>query len=300
MLALANTDDRVRRQGRSRPASCSPRCSGTKCWPLGKAQGQGRIEDSRHSIRRWTRCSTCRARSSPSPGASPATSRTSGPCSRASRHAPASAPTPARTAALPRRLRLPAAARRIRRNRQELADWWTRFQEADGEERARMLMPEQAGDKKRRRRRKKKIPAADDRRMNTAYVALGANLGDPTATVLAAFAALANLPESRVARCSSLYRTAPVGLKEPAGFHQRRRRGAGNRAGRRKPCSMQLLDLEARFGRVRRRPQRPAHARPRPAALRRHRARTAAPDPAAPAPAPARLRPQPLAEIAPT
>jgi poly(A) polymerase len=38
---------------------------------------------------------------------------------------------------------------------QELADWWTRFQDADGEERARMLLPEQAGDKKRRRRRKK-------------------------------------------------------------------------------------------------------------------------------------------------
>jgi poly(A) polymerase len=43
---------------------------------------------------------------------------------------------------------------------QELADWWTRFQNADGEERAQMLLPEQAGDKKRRRRRKK--PAATD------------------------------------------------------------------------------------------------------------------------------------------
>ena len=30
--------------------------------------------------------------------------------------------------------------------------------------------------------------------MNTAYVALGANLGDPAGTVRAAFAALANLP----------------------------------------------------------------------------------------------------------
>ncbi len=42
---------------------------------------------------------------------------------------------------------------------QELADWWTRFQNADGEERAAMLMPEQAGERKRRRRRRK--PAAD-------------------------------------------------------------------------------------------------------------------------------------------
>ena len=43
----------------------------------------------------------------------------------------------------------------------EIADWWTRFQEADGEERAEMLLPEQAGDKKKRRRRRKK-PAAHD------------------------------------------------------------------------------------------------------------------------------------------
>jgi poly(A) polymerase len=42
----------------------------------------------------------------------------------------------------------------------ELADWWTRFQEADGEGRALMLLPEQAGDKKKRRRRRKK-PAGE-------------------------------------------------------------------------------------------------------------------------------------------
>jgi poly(A) polymerase len=42
----------------------------------------------------------------------------------------------------------------------EIGEWWTDFQEAEGEERAAMLMPEQAGDKKRRRRRKK--PASGD------------------------------------------------------------------------------------------------------------------------------------------
>jgi len=42
----------------------------------------------------------------------------------------------------------------------ELAEWWTRFQNADGEERAQMLLPEQAGDKKRRRRRKKPASGA--------------------------------------------------------------------------------------------------------------------------------------------
>ena len=42
----------------------------------------------------------------------------------------------------------------------ELGEWWTDFQNADGEQRAEMLMPELAGDKKRRRRRKK--PANSD------------------------------------------------------------------------------------------------------------------------------------------
>jgi len=42
----------------------------------------------------------------------------------------------------------------------ELADWWTHFQNADGGERADLLLPEQAADKKKRRRRKKK-PAGD-------------------------------------------------------------------------------------------------------------------------------------------
>ncbi len=38
----------------------------------------------------------------------------------------------------------------------EIADWWTRFQRADFEQRGEMLLPEAAGDKKKRRRRKKK------------------------------------------------------------------------------------------------------------------------------------------------
>ncbi|MBA4326901.1 MAG: 2-amino-4-hydroxy-6-hydroxymethyldihydropteridine diphosphokinase [Polaromonas sp.] len=44
----------------------------------------------------------------------------------------------------------------------------------------------------------------------TAYVALGANLGDAQATVRQAMDALERLPLSRVAGRSSLYRTAPV------------------------------------------------------------------------------------------
>ena len=86
--------------------------------------------------------------------------------------------------------------------------------------------------------------------MNTAYVALGANLGDPRATVLAAFAALANLPESRVARCSSLYRTAPVGILDQPDFVNA---VAVLETSLTADALLDaLLDTEARFGRIRR------------------------------------------------
>jgi 2-amino-4-hydroxy-6-hydroxymethyldihydropteridine diphosphokinase len=48
-----------------------------------------------------------------------------------------------------------------------------------------------------------------------AYVALGANLGNPDATLRAAFAALAGLPHSRLAAHSSLYDTSPVDADGP-------------------------------------------------------------------------------------
>lgn len=85
--------------------------------------------------------------------------------------------------------------------------------------------------------------------MNTAYVALGANLGDPASTVRAAFGALANLPESRVIRASSLYRTAPVGLAEQPDFINAVAALETSLA----PETLldALFDLEARFGRQR-------------------------------------------------
>jgi 2-amino-4-hydroxy-6-hydroxymethyldihydropteridine diphosphokinase len=86
--------------------------------------------------------------------------------------------------------------------------------------------------------------------MKTAYVALGANIGDPTATVLAAFAALANLTDSRVVHTSSLYRTAPVGLINQPDFINAVAMLETGLA----PEELldALFDLEARFGRVRR------------------------------------------------
>jgi len=85
--------------------------------------------------------------------------------------------------------------------------------------------------------------------MNTAFVALGANLGDPAATVKAAFAALANLPESRIVHCSSLYRTAPVGIIEQPEFVNAVAQLETDLA----PEALldALLDIEQRFGRIR-------------------------------------------------
>lgn len=47
--------------------------------------------------------------------------------------------------------------------------------------------------------------------MSRAFVALGANLADPVHQVQAALDSLAQLPDCRLLRASSLYRTAPVG-----------------------------------------------------------------------------------------
>ena len=50
------------------------------------------------------------------------------------------------------------------------------------------------------------------------FIALGANLGDPMVTVNAAIVALRELPRAQFIVASSLYRTAPVGLKHQPDF----------------------------------------------------------------------------------
>jgi 2-amino-4-hydroxy-6-hydroxymethyldihydropteridine diphosphokinase len=54
--------------------------------------------------------------------------------------------------------------------------------------------------------------------LTLAYVALGANLGDPVVTVKAAIAALDGIAQSKRVATSSLYRTAPVGLRHQPDF----------------------------------------------------------------------------------
>ncbi|MEK6592914.1 MAG: 2-amino-4-hydroxy-6-hydroxymethyldihydropteridine diphosphokinase, partial [Pseudomonadota bacterium] len=52
----------------------------------------------------------------------------------------------------------------------------------------------------------------------TAFVALGSNLGDPQRQIAAGFAELAALPQTRVLRRSSVFRSAPVGYADQPDF----------------------------------------------------------------------------------
>ncbi len=53
---------------------------------------------------------------------------------------------------------------------------------------------------------------------HTAFIALGSNLDDPAAQVNRAVTALDTLPLTRVLKCSSLYRSAPVGYLDQPDF----------------------------------------------------------------------------------
>jgi 2-amino-4-hydroxy-6-hydroxymethyldihydropteridine diphosphokinase len=54
--------------------------------------------------------------------------------------------------------------------------------------------------------------------MALAHVALGANLDEPVAQIRKAIGALSDLRESRLLRVSSLYRTAPIGIRGQPDF----------------------------------------------------------------------------------
>jgi len=88
--------------------------------------------------------------------------------------------------------------------------------------------------------------------MVAAYVALGANLGDPVATVRAAIDALRGIADTRLAAASSLYRTAPVGLHHQPDFINAVAALEVDAAALPAPSLLeQLFAIEADFGRVR-------------------------------------------------
>ena len=150
-------------QGASRPASCSPRCSGTKCWRTGKSSRPVASRRFRRFSRRWTTVLDVQGEKLA------ITRRIAGDIKdiwllqprfeAARRQAPL---RPARTAALPRRLRLPAAARRIRRSRAGTGRLVDRF---PGRRRRRARAHAAAGTGRRQEappaRAKSRLPAQD-------------------------------------------------------------------------------------------------------------------------------------------
>jgi 2-amino-4-hydroxy-6-hydroxymethyldihydropteridine diphosphokinase len=55
-------------------------------------------------------------------------------------------------------------------------------------------------------------------RGTTAFIGIGSNLSDPARQVTRAFGELQGLPATRLAACSALYRTAPVGPRDQPDF----------------------------------------------------------------------------------
>ncbi len=85
-----------------------------------------------------------------------------------------------------------------------------------------------------------------------AYVALGANLGNPVATVRAALEALHKIAGAELVAASSLYRTAPVGLHDQPDFINAVATLAVDAAVLPAPTFLAVLfAIEASFGRVR-------------------------------------------------
>ncbi len=82
-----------------------------------------------------------------------------------------------------------------------------------------------------------------------AYIALGANLGDPAAQVEAACGELARLPETRLAARSALYLSKPAGYIDQPDFIN----AVAQVQTRLSPRALMaaLLDIEARHGRDR-------------------------------------------------
>jgi 2-amino-4-hydroxy-6-hydroxymethyldihydropteridine diphosphokinase len=91
--------------------------------------------------------------------------------------------------------------------------------------------------------------------VTTAYVGIGSNLKDPRAQVLQAFNELEGLPQTRVVKKSSLYRTEPIGHGEqPDYINAVAQLETGLPAER---LLAELQEVEARHGRERSFPNAP-------------------------------------------
>jgi len=89
----------------------------------------------------------------------------------------------------------------------------------------------------------------------TAFVALGSNIGDSVERIRSGLRRLAALPQTRVARASSLYRNPPAGYREQPDFIN----AAAQLETQLSPRALleRLLDIERAEGRVRAMPNGP-------------------------------------------
>ena len=91
--------------------------------------------------------------------------------------------------------------------------------------------------------------------LTAAYIALGSNLDNPVAQLHAGFEELAMLPDTRLARMSSIYRSAPVGyLDQPDFFNAVAQIETALAPAR---LLKELLAIENKRGRVREFPNAP-------------------------------------------
>jgi 2-amino-4-hydroxy-6-hydroxymethyldihydropteridine diphosphokinase len=92
-------------------------------------------------------------------------------------------------------------------------------------------------------------------KLEPAYVALGSNLNDPDKQVRAGIEELAMIPDTRLSRSSSLYRSAPVGYRDQPDFTNAVARIETALTPR--ELLDALLAVEQRYGRVRDFPNAP-------------------------------------------
>ncbi|MBK8385363.1 MAG: 2-amino-4-hydroxy-6-hydroxymethyldihydropteridine diphosphokinase [Candidatus Accumulibacter sp.] len=100
----------------------------------------------------------------------------------------------------------------------EVGTWWTDFLHASDEGRADMLLPQPPGEARKRRRRRPPSGSGASLLNEPGLRRAGRQSGRSVAQVRGGQCCPANVPDSRLLRLSSLYRTAPVGIRGQPDF----------------------------------------------------------------------------------
>ncbi len=96
----------------------------------------------------------------------------------------------------------------------ELAQWWTKFQDADEVEKKRMTRPPRKKKNKKTRSQGKVVAKKTIKKMVEVYIGLGSNLQDPEGQINSARQSLAEQADFTETGFSSLYASAPMGPQD--------------------------------------------------------------------------------------